>query len=336
MRSKCPKGMLNGPCGGLRGRLCEVDDFECPFLKAFERLRSDAYLKPLLDSSFKVECQPKPLPPSSDFMKKLTEGKFVMTTEVEPWTFKELKEFLPIASYYDAVNVTDNPLGLPHIDVVWASSWLKEKGVEVIAQLTARARTREALASAIMALNSAGVRNVLALTGDWAPNSAFDLDSVRLVCLISLMNEGKDWRGEEVEKTAIHPGVAANPYFPYEGKRLLRKVRAGAQFAQSQPIFDSEILKKLKEYPIITLPSLLITTSRKVVRALREKGIEVPREYEEGLKRAKERGEADEYVLQKNLELLESIKSLELPGAHVMAPGRMDLLKEFALRASRS
>ncbi|UXD22126.1 hypothetical protein IPA_01940 [Ignicoccus pacificus DSM 13166] len=334
MRIKCPKRMLNGPCGGLRGRLCEVDDFECPFLKAFENLRNDSYLRPILDRGFKVECKPKRPEETSEFMNMLNE-KFVVTTEVEPWSFEELERFMEIARLYDAVNVTDNPLGLPHIDVTFASAWLKERGVEVIAQLTTRARTREALFSSLLALWASGVRNVLALTGDWAPNSTFDLDSVRLVCLISLLNQGLDWEGRKVPKASIHPGVAANPYFPYEEKRLLRKVRAGAQFAQSQPVFEMKVLKKFKDFPLPTLPSLLITTSRKVVKFLEEKGVAIPKDYEEGLKRAKEKGEADEYVIDKNLEVLEEILSLELPGVHVMAPGRPDLLVKFSKEIRR-
>jgi len=327
--------MLNGPCGGLRGELCEVDDFVCPFLKAFQNLKSDAYLKPILDRDFKVSCEPEPLEPQSSFMKAVVEGKFVITTEIEPWSSRELQEALEVAKNYSAVNVTDNPLGIPHIDVIWASSWLRERGVEVIAQLTTRSRTREALLSSLLALNLSNVRNVLALTGDWAPNSTFDLDSVRLVCLISLLNKGLDWMGRSVERTSIHPGVAANPYFPYEEKRLLRKVRAGAQFAQSQPIFHEDVMRRMKSYPLPTLPSLLITTSRKVLRFLREKGVMVPKDYEEGLKKAKREGTADEYVLEHNLKLLEAVKHMEFPGAHVMAPGRLDLLKKFSSMVSR-
>ena len=319
----CPKRMLNGPCGGVRGELCEVDDFPCPFVKALKNLKNENYLKPILDKSFKVPCEPVEVEPS-EYLKKLS--SFAVSVEVEPWSLEDLER---ASSWnFDALNVTDNPLGIPHLDGVWASSWLAFKGKEVIAQLTCRGRSREALTSALLALEAARVRNVLALTGDWAPNSSFDLDSTRLVCLVQALRRGLDWEGREVGKVNLVVGVAANPYFEYEEKRLLRKAKAGAQFAQTQPVFETSVLKRLKSFPLPTVPSVLLTTSRKVVRALMERGVRAEKFYE-GLVRAKAEGKADEYVLDKAKEIYEEAYSLELPGVHLMAPGRPDLLERF-------
>lgn len=319
----CPKKMLNGPCGGVRGELCEVDDFKCPFVEAFRNLRSSEYLKPLLDPGFKVGCEVVEVEPSP-YVKKLED--FAVSAEVEPWGPEELER----ASKWrvDALNVTDNPLGLPHLDSVWASAALASKGKEVIAQLTCRGRTREALASSLLALDASGVNNVLALTGDWAPNAAFDLDAVRLVCLVQALRKGVDWEGRKTRRVRLSVGVASNPYFSYEEKRLLRKAHAGAQFAQTQPVFKKELLYKIKKYPLPTVPSLLLTTSRKVVRALMERGVDAKEFYEE-LVKAKREGKADELVLKKSLEMYEEAYSSELPGVHLMAPGRPDLLERF-------
>ncbi|NPA84752.1 MAG: hypothetical protein GXO07_01950 [Crenarchaeota archaeon] len=320
----CPKGMLNGPCGGVRkGGLCEVDDFQCPFVKALKGLKSDRYLRPLLDKHFKVPCEPVEVEPS-EYLKKLE--SFAVSAEVEPWSLGELERALSWS--FDALNVTDNPLGLPHLDSAWAASWLASKGKEVIAQLTCRAKTREALTSSLLALEASGVRNVLALTGDWAPSSSFDLDAVRLVCLVQALRRGLDWAGREVGKVTLAVGVAANPYFELEEKRLLRKARAGAQFAQTQPVFDEATLRRLKGYPLPTVPSVLLTTSRKVVKALIERGVNAE-EFYESLVRAKKEGRADEFVLERAKAVAEEAYSLELPGIHLMAPGRPDLLERF-------
>lgn len=319
--------MLNGPCGGLRENLCEVDDFECPFVKAFENLKSENYLKPLLDREFRVSCEVTPLEPRTEFMKRLKGGKFQITAEVEPWNLESLEEASKLP--YHTLNVTDNPLGIPHIDVVFASAHLRSKGKEVIAQLTCRARTREALTSAILALEISGVWNLLALTGDWAPNSSFDLDSVRLLCLAQALRKGFDWSGRKVGIARLHLGVAVNPYFKYEKLRAIRKAKAGAEFGQSQPIFDESILDKLLDMPFPTFPSILLTTSKKVLRYLMERGVKVPKDYYEGLVRAKNEGRADEYVLEKGKELLEGAFSKEAPGVHLMSPGRHDLLFKF-------
>ncbi len=319
--------MLNGPCGGLRGELCEVDDFECPFVKAFKDLKSEAYLRPLLDKGFKEACEVTPIEPRSEFARRLRDGKFQVTAEVEPWSLEELERASKLP--YHALNVTDNPLGWPHRDVLFASSYLRSKGKEVIAQLTCRSRTREALTSAILALEASKVWNLLALTGDWAPFSAFDLDSVRLLCLAQSLRRGKDWEGRRVGEAKLHLGVAVNPYFEYEKLRALRKARAGAEFGQSQPVFDEKVMEFLTEMPFPTFPSLLITTSRKVLRNLMERGVKVPREYYEGLVKAKAEGKADEYVLKRASELFEEALSKEVPGVHVMSPGRQDLLFKF-------
>ncbi len=320
----CPKGMLNGPCGGLRGNLCEVGDFECPFVKALKNLKNENYLRPILDKDFKVPCEATEVEPS-EYVKRL--NSFAVSAEVEPWSLDELERALSWKVH--ALNVTDNPLGIPHIDSVQASAFLASRGKEVIAQLTCRSRTREALTSALLALDAFGVKNLLALTGDWAPNSSFDLDAVRLVCLVQALRRGLDWSGREVGKVNLNVGVAANPYFELEHKRLLRKARAGAQFAQSQPIFEERFLDVIKGYPIPTVPSLLLTTSRKVVKALMERGVAVPKEYYEGLLRAKKEGKADEFVLNKMKELYDEAYSKELPGVHLMSPGRPDLLERF-------
>ncbi len=320
--------MLNGPCGGVRGELCEVADFRCPFYEAFERLRNPNYLNPILDKEFKVKCEPSRVE-LSGYAKALEEGKFTVSVEVEPFSANDIDFFEKLKEFYQAFNVTDNPFGKPHLSSAVVSIEMKRRGFEVIAQLTTRSRAREALASELMALNAFGVTNVLALTGDWTPNSSFDLDSVRLVCLISLMNKGYLWDGSEIEPTKLVPGVAANPYFKYERERLIRKVKAGAVFAQTQPIFATEVLREVKEYPLTTVPSVLLSTSRKVVKLLKSKGVKVNKDFEEGLARSKREGKAEQFVINFNLKLVEEIASMEFKGVHVMAPGKWNLLLEF-------
>ncbi len=314
----CPKRMLNGPCGGVRGELCEVGDFECPFVKALR-----AYKDPplILDPYFKVKRSFEPRTPFSDFMKKLTEG-WVISTEYEPWERKII-----IA---DAVNVTDNPFGIPHSHGVYESIKLRKNGVEVIAQLVCRNKGREVLASEALALARGGVKNVLALTGDWSVNSFFDLDSTRLVYILRLMGEGLLWDGTPTERTLLHVGVAVNPYMDInlEEKRLKRKIKAGAEFAQSQPVFDSDALRRLSKLnKLIPIQGgILLTSSKKVVKMLEEKGVKVDQDFIRALKEAKR--DNWEPMIDFTLRLAKSMREF-LNGIHLMCPNAKEVCERL-------
>ncbi len=314
----CPKKMLNGPCGGLRGNLCEVADFECPFLKALK-----AYKDPplILDPLFKVRKDFEPREPFSKYMKLLREG-WVVSIEYEPWEREVLNA--------DAINVTDNPFGIPHSHSVYESVKLRSKGYEVVAQLVCRNRGREMLASEIIALSRGGVKNLLALTGDWRDGSFFDLDSTRLVYLARLMGEGLLWDGTETERVTLHVGVAVNPYIDayIEEKRLRRKVRAGAEFAQSQPVFDISVIDTLGRLSKF-LPlqgGILITKSQKVIRMLEERGVRVSDSFKRAVKMAKE-GDWDS-MIEFVTEMARSMRN-SLNGVHLMCPNAKDVCKRL-------
>lgn len=149
----------------------------------------------------------------------------------------------------DALNLTDNQTAIVRMSSIAAARILVEMGIEPVMQMTCRDRNRIAMQSDLLGAYALGIRNVLCLSGDHMTGGnhpearkVFDLDSVNLVGMVRGLNDGKFQCGEEL-KPAPHffIGAVENPFAPpYEFRphRLKKKIDAGAQFIQTQMIFD--------------------------------------------------------------------------------------------------
>ena len=155
-----------------------------------------------------------------------------------------------LKGHVDAVNITDGQTA-----VVRMSSWAacligKEEGLEHIVQMTCRDRNRIALQMDILGIAALGINNILCLTGDHQKfgnhpmaKGVYDLDSIQLVKMVKDMRDEKKFQcGEEM---AVEPhlfiGAAANPFadpFEFRVTRLAKKVNAGADFVQTQIIYN--------------------------------------------------------------------------------------------------
>jgi methylenetetrahydrofolate reductase (NADPH) len=150
----------------------------------------------------------------------------------------------------DAVNVTDNQTAIVRMSSMAASAQLVEAGLEPVMQMVVRDRNRIAIQSDIMGAYALGVRNILCLTGDHQkfgsqPDAAnvFDIDSINLIKAVREMrDEGKDMSGYELDVAPrMFIGAAANPFadpFEYRILRLAKKIEAGADFIQTQCIYN--------------------------------------------------------------------------------------------------
>lgn len=157
--------------------------------------------------------------------------------------------------YVDAVNITDNQTAIVRLSSIASAKILLDEGVEPIMQMTCRDRNRLAIQSDLLGAAALGIRNVLCLTGDHqtigdqpGAKGVFDLDSIQLIATVSEMNRGFLLSGHEMKKApAFLIGAAANPFaVPFEMRliRLLKKVESGAQFIQTQPVFDLELFAR--------------------------------------------------------------------------------------------
>jgi methylenetetrahydrofolate reductase (NADPH) len=144
-----------------------------------------------------------------------------------------------------AVNITDGLRGRPALSPIAAAAILThaDLGVEPIVQLVARSRARNALIADLLGASALGVRNLLCMTGD-VPESSADVQDVEVFSLIGLARGFPAGLGVELLGTAepFCVGAAWSPFAPdpaTEIGRLVRKHAAGAQFVQTQPMFDA-------------------------------------------------------------------------------------------------
>lgn len=183
-----------------------------------------------------------------------------MTSEVGPpkgaSMEKILKELVPYNNRVDAFNVTDQQGAAMRLGSLAASIILKENGFEPIFQLTCRDRNRLALQADLLSAAAFGIETALALTGDHPAvgdhpeaKPVFDLDSVTLIDVMRRMEAGMDMNGHKLSGVpprfcigaAVNPG--ADPLEP-EIIKMEKKVAAGAEFFQTQAVFDIEIFER--------------------------------------------------------------------------------------------
>jgi methylenetetrahydrofolate reductase (NADPH) len=191
----------------------------------------------------------------------LSAGHFAVTAECGPprgasvEAVKQKGELL--RGCVDAVNVTDNQTAIMRMCSLAACAHLVDIGLEPVMQMVTRDRNRIALQSDIMGAYSLGIRNLLCLSGDHQSlgsqpeaMNVYDIDSMNLVNTARIMrDEGKDLSGFALnEAPAMFIGAAENPFadpFAYRVIRLAKKVAAGAEFIQTQCIYN---LPRFKEW----------------------------------------------------------------------------------------
>ncbi len=185
------------------------------------------------------------------FAKKIEAGDFIITAEYLPDTNIDA---VPVNKLKNcgavAVNVADNPFG-PVVSGLATSIKLKQADIEPVYQLITRDRNRIALQSDILGAASMGIKNILCLSGYHQtltnmPESAnvYDLDSIQLIEVINRMkSEGILLNGTKIKGDfSILAGAVVNPYLrPLELNiiRLMKKVKAGAKFIQTQAVFNT-------------------------------------------------------------------------------------------------
>ena len=196
----------------------------------------------------------------SKLQKILEAGHFAFTGELGPprgANVEHVREKAkPLVGNVDAVNITDNQTAMVRM-ASWAASLLAiEEGLEPNFQMTCRDRNRLAMQSDILGAYAMGIRNLLCLSGDHQqfgdhPQSkgVFDIDSTQLIGMVKKMcDEGKFLGGADIdEPPRLFIGAAANPFAePVEWRvhRLAKKVAAGADFVQTQCIFNMERMRE--------------------------------------------------------------------------------------------
>jgi len=193
---------------------------------------------------------------SSRLQQVLSKGGFAVTAECGPPRGADAqvvrKKAELLKGCVHAVNVTDNQTAIVRMSSISASVLLLQMGLEPVMQMVVRDRNRIALQSDIMGAYALGIRNMLCLSGDHQtfgsqPDAmnVFDIDSMNLIHTVRTMrDEGKDMSGFELnEPPRMFIGAAANPFadpFEYRVIRLAKKIDAGADFIQTQCVYNMD------------------------------------------------------------------------------------------------
>ncbi|TNF82725.1 MAG: methylenetetrahydrofolate reductase [Acidobacteria bacterium] len=192
----------------------------------------------------------------------LNSGQFALAIEISPPVGPNPgalhRQIELLRGYGDAYNVTDNQSAKVHMCSLAASILLQQAGLEPVFQLTCRDRNRLGLQSDLLGAAALGIKNVLALSGDHPvcgdhPHVDYvgDIDSMNLIRMIRLMRDEQVFEsGKPIPKIAPEflVGAAANPFSPphdFRPQRLAKKIRAGAQFIQTQLVFN---LSRFRDY----------------------------------------------------------------------------------------
>ncbi len=296
---------------------------------------------------------------SSRLEKVLRSGKFAFTGECGPpkgANVAHLKEKLAhLRGVVDAVNVTDNQTAVVRMSSLAASAIMVGEGMEPNFQLVCRDRNRLALMSDILVACSLAVRNTLCLSGDHQKfgihpeaKNVYDIDSMQLIALVKKMrDEGVFPNGEPIdEPPRLFIGAACNPFadpFEYRVHRLANKIRAGADFIQTQCIYNMDKFIKFMKMAVdmglcescYILAGVTPLKSFKMAQymATQVPGMDVPEALINRLKGAGKGAVAEEGI-KIALEQIEAFKEMEgVAGVHLMAIEWEHRVPEIAGRA---
>jgi len=203
----------------------------------------------------------------SNLEKVLSSGRFAATGELGPPKSADPEVVRHKAGllkgYVDAVNITDNQTAIVRMSSMTVGIMLLQLGLEPTMQMTCRDRNRLAIQSDLLGAAALGVKNLLCLTGDHqsfgnhaTARGVYDLDSMQLLTMVKAMRDEKKFAcGEEMDvEPRFFIGAAANPFadpFEYRPLRLAKKIAAGADFIQTQLIYNvpkfAEYMKAVRE-----------------------------------------------------------------------------------------
>ncbi len=272
------------------------------------------------------------------FCEKIKAGKFVVTSEIGPPKGIDIKEVLDdaelIKGRVDGINVTDLQSSVMRVGSLAICRLLKERGHEPIFQLTCRDRNRLALQSDLLSASVLGIENILLLTGDYPTlgdhpeaKPVFDLDSVQLIEVARALQEGKDMKGNPLKGSpkfcigaVVNPG--ADPLEP-EIIKMEKKIESGAQFFQTQAVYDVGLFKRfldgIKGLRTTILAGIVLLKSAGMARYMNKNvaGVFVPENLIKEMEEAKDKSAKSIEIAAR---LIKELKPL-CQGIHIMPIG---------------
>lgn len=268
----------------------------------------------------------------------LASRKFVVTAEVGPPKGINIAEMMADAELLrgrvEAINVTDLQSSVMRLGSLAVCHLLKERGLEPILQITCRDRNRLALQADLLSASVLGIKNVLALTGDYASlgdhpqaKPVFDLDSVSLIRVIKKLEAGTDMVGNPLHGAPkFFVGAVVNPGGnPLESQliKMEKKIQAGASFFQTQAVYDlpsfEKFMKRVASFKVPVLAGIIMLKSAGMARFMNKNvaGVFVPEPLIQRMARAEDRVKTSIEIA---AELIKELKGM-CQGVHIMPIG---------------
>jgi methylenetetrahydrofolate reductase (NADPH) len=288
------------------------------------------------------------------FKEALESGKFVVTSEVAPPKGTNLEKFKHhielLKDKVDAMNVTDHQSSVMRYPSLGGAMVVKGMGGEVILQMTCRDRNRLALQADLLFAASRGIQNVLCLTGDSIilgdhkeAKSVFDMDSSQLLETVRTMEAGKDLGGNDLDGgVSFCAGAIVTPEAdPLEPQliKFEKKIEAGAEFIQTQAVYDLDKFKEFMEYArqfnVKILAGVILLTSAPMARFMNKNiaGVFVPQNLIDEMASAP-KGQAITKGIEIAGRMIKRIHDEKMcDGVHIMAIGKEDKVPDIMAAA---
>ena len=265
-----------------------------------------------------------------------------------------------LAGCCDAYNVTDNQTAVVRMSSIAASLILLNEGLEPVMQMVCRDRNRIAIQADILGAAALGIHNCLCLSGDHqsfgsagklkghpGSKNVFDIDSIQLVSVLrDLRDKSLQQGGDEITVSPdLFIGAAWSPLgdpVDFRVIRLAKKIAAGAQFIQTQSIFDvagfASQMKLARNEGLhekaFIMPGIIVPKSAGMLRYMNKNvaGVKVP---DELIKRMEQASDRKEEGLKVTVELIEQVRAIQgVRGVHIQAIEAEQLIPEIVKRAN--
>ncbi len=289
--------------------------------------------------------------------KILESGSFAVTAEVGPpkGTSSAFirRKGEQLRYHCDAINVTDNQTAIVRMSSIAGCAILTALGVDTVMQMVCRDRNRIAIQSDILGAVALGIGNVLCLSGDHqkfgnhpTAKGVFDLDSIQLIQTLKNMRDDKKFIcGENITgEIPLYIGAVENPFaepFEFRVTRLAKKIKAGADFIQTQAVYDlpkfakwmDMITNKGLDKEVHILAGVIPMRSLAMARFMREyvAGVSVPDELLNRMEKAKDPKEEGIAIALQTIEQIKEIPGVH--GVHIMAVGWEEVVPRIVEKA---
>lgn len=295
--------------GGCCGTTPEHIKMICSEVRSLQPVQHRATASAVEEGKPEVKRLVKvPIAEKSQLGRKLAEGKFVAFVEILPPRGVDASKEIAGARFckdngIDCINVPDGPRASARLSAQVTCQLIQQQaGIEAVLHFCCRDRNILSIQSELLGAHTAGVRNLICITGDPPrmgtypdATAVFDVDSIGLTNIANNLNQGLDMGGNPMgSQTSLLIGVGANPgalNMDEELRRFAWKVEAGAEYVVTQPVFDLDLLaaflQQIEQYRLPIIAGIWpLTSYRNAEFMANELRVPVPEHYMNRMRKA--------------------------------------------------